>query len=262
LRLQEKMMILTQNQLAPNIFAMKLTGDLVKQMHQPGQFLHIRVPLADLLLRRPISLAEIDRKNNTCTIIYRIEGVGTDYFSKMQAGDKLDIFGPLGVGFDTNVVENQVALIIGGGIGVPPLYELSKQLAKKGAKIIHLFGFASQEVIFYEDEFRALGEVHIATDDGSRGLKGHVGDLLAKLVKKTTDFAAVYACGAINMLKLIDQKFADHPQAYLSMESRMACGMGACYACVCREKEDATGEKALKVCTDGPVFKTGRVVFE
>ncbi|MDR0690754.1 MAG: dihydroorotate dehydrogenase electron transfer subunit [Streptococcaceae bacterium] len=262
MHLQEEMRIVSQHKLAPAIFEMKLAGKLVKEMKQAGQFLHLRVPCPDLLLRRPISLAEIDLKLSTCTIIYRVEGCGTEYFSKMKQGDTLDILAPLGNGFDISVVKpGKSALIIGGGIGVPPLYELSKKLITKSVKVVHLFGFATKEVIFYEEKFRVLGEVRISTDDGSYGVHGHVGDLLEKLEAENFTPDAVYACGASGMLKMVDKKFAMHPYAFISLESRMACGVGACYACVCHKNRDPTGTKSCKVCDQGPVFKTGEVVI-
>jgi len=262
MHLQEEMTIVSQRELASAIFEMKLTGKLVKEMKQAGQFLHIRVPRYDLLLRRPISLAEIDHESGTCTIIYRVEGCGTKYFSKMKQGETLDILGPLGNGFDISMADpGKVVLIIGGGIGVPPLYELSKKLIAKDVKVVHLFGFATKEVIFYEEKFRALGEVRISTDDRSYGLHGHVGDLLKNLESENFTPDAVYACGANGMLKMVDKKFAMHSYAFISLESRMACGVGACYACVCHENGDLTGAKSRKVCDQGPVFKTGKVVI-
>ncbi|MDR1012833.1 MAG: dihydroorotate dehydrogenase electron transfer subunit [Lactobacillales bacterium] len=259
---QEKMKIVSQRKLAPDIFEMKLFGELVKEMKQAGQFLHIRLPRSDLLLRRPISLAKIAHKTKTCTIIYRVQGVGTKYFSKMKQKESLDILGPLGNGFDTSVVnKKEIALIIGGGIGIPPLYELSKRLVAKGAKVIHLFGFATKKVIFYEDKFRNLGEVKIATDDGSYGVHGHVGKLLEQLTAKKLAIAAIYACGASEMLKMVDKKFMTHPHAFLSLESRMACGVGACCACACHKRNDKTRTKSFKVCNQGPVFKTGEIII-
>ncbi|SJZ51169.1 dihydroorotate dehydrogenase electron transfer subunit [Pilibacter termitis] len=259
--LQEKMTIVSQKSLAPRIFEMKLQGDLVQEMNKAGQFIHIKVPSEDKVLRRPISLAKIDKKTNSCTIIYRVEGGGTAIFSKMKAGDTLDVLGPLGNGFDTSVVESgQTALVIGGGIGTPPMYELSRQLKEKGVQVIHLIGFASRDVMFYQDKFLSLGETHFSTDDGSFGLHGHVGLLIDDLLAKGIKPDAVYACGANGLLKAVDEKFAQHPNAYISMEARMACGMGACYACVVHVVGDETGASSLKVCDQGPVFETGRVV--
>lgn len=256
---QEMMEIVQQKQLAPKIFEMTLKGDLVKEMQQPGQFLHILVPRADLLLRRPISLNHIDHETNTCRIIYRVEGEGTRVFSTLSAGDHLDVMGPLGNGFDlSNLHTGDEVFIIGGGIGVPPLYELSKQLVEKGIKPTHFLGFATHEVVYYEKEFNRLGETRIATDDGTYGMHGNVGNLL---LGTKTEPTAVFACGSNGLLKTVEQLFSSHQNVQLSLESRMACGIGACYACVCHTPEDETGTKSVKVCDDGPIFKIGEVII-
>lgn len=256
--LQELMTVVDQKQLAPKIFEMRLTGDLVKEMHIPGQFLHILVPQADLLLRRPISIAEIVPERNECSIIYRIEGAGTEKLSLLKGGDSLDVMGPLGNGFSLETVEKgQTAYIISGGIGVPPLYELSKQLVKKGVEVKHIFGFATKDVIFYEKEFSKLGDIHLATDDGSKGKHGHVGYLLDTFQEKPD---VVYACGSRGLLMAVENRY-ENQNAFLSLEARMACGMGACYACVCPKKSDPTGQSSFKVCDEGPVFKVGEVVL-
>lgn len=258
---QEMMTIVDQKQLAPRIYQLTLTGQLVKEMETPGQFIHIKVPRADLLLRRPISINQINQEEATCTIIYRSEGDGTQYFSTMVPGEQLDVMGPLGNGFDvTCLKEGQTAFIVGGGIGIPPLYELSKQLRQRGIKVVHFLGFASKQVAYFEEEFMALGDTRFATDDGSFGVEGNVGNLLlAALETESPD--AIYACGANGMLKMIAQVFAEHPNVFLSLEQRMACGMGACYACVCHVPEDATGTKSVKVCDEGPIFRASEVIL-
>lgn len=257
---QEMMEIVNQVELAPRIFEMTLKGELTQEMVTPGQFIHIRVPRTDLLLRRPISLAEINQDNQTCKIIYRVEGDGTKYFSQCEIGDKLDCLGPLGNGFDISMVEEKdVVYVIGGGIGVPPLYELGRRLKQKGATIYFLNGFASKEVTYYEEEFKELGELLIATDDGSYGVHGHVGKLIDEVTTKTSSPKAIYACGAPGLLRAVEASFEDHPHVYLSMEERMACGVGACYACVCQSKENPKVNK--KVCDEGPIFKAGEVII-
>lgn len=258
---QEIMTVVRQKELAKNIFELVLHGDLVTEMNQPGQFLHIKVPREDLLLRRPLSLAKIDQEKQECTVIYRVEGAGTDYFSQLPNSAELDVLGPLGHGFPIDFIQPEdVAFVIGGGIGVPPMYQLSRELTAKGAKVIHLLGFANKDVVFYEDEFKALGQTLISTDDGSYGVHGHVGNLLEEALK-TNQAAAVYACGSNGLLKTVNREFLTHPHAYLSLEARMACGMGACYACVVHVEDDETGLQSKKVCSDGPVFETGEVVL-
>lgn len=260
------MNITAQRQLAPRIYELTLQGKLVQEMTTAGQFLHIRVPQVDLLLRRPISLNQVDLTNNTCRIIYRTEGAGTKAFAELKAGDQLDVLGPLGHGFDlSKITAGDLVYIVGGGIGIPPLYELSRQLLALGAQPVHFLGFASQEVMYYQEEFLALGECRFATDDGSFGVQGNVGNLLLAAMHhpdyETKQPAAVFACGNNGLLKTVDQLFQHHPNAQISMEARMACGVGACYACVCHVADDDTGQKSLKVCDEGPVFPVGKVVI-
>lgn len=257
---QEMMEIVEQRLLAPRIYEMTLKGALVQQMNTPGQFLHIRVPRSDLLLRRPISINQIDQKNSTCRIIYRVEGDGTKVFSEMSIGDQLDVLGPLGNGFNLDGFEpGDTVFIVGGGIGVPPLYELSKRLVKKGVQPIHFLGFASKEVTYYEEEFKALGQTLVATDDGSYGTHGHVGHLFEQIEETPK---AVFACGSNGLLKAVEARFYGNvTNVQLSLESRMACGVGACYACVTKVKGDETGLKSLKVCDEGPIFQAGKVVL-
>ncbi|WP_280737822.1 MULTISPECIES: dihydroorotate dehydrogenase electron transfer subunit [unclassified Enterococcus] len=258
---QEMMEIVQQRQLAPRIFEMTLKGQLVQEMQKAGQFIHIRVPRADLLLRRPISLNHVDHTTSTCRIIYRVEGDGTQVFSELKTGAQLDVMGPLGNGFTIdNLQAGDVAFIVGGGIGIPPLYELSKQLIKKGVRPIHFLGYASKEVAYYQAEFDALGETRFATDDGTFGIHGNVGHLLQAAIKEVQP-TAVFACGANGMLKAVETTFLGHQNVQLSLEARMACGMGACYACVCHLKDDTTGSKSVKVCDEGPIFQAGKVAL-
>lgn len=253
-QLQEIMTVVSQREVAYNIFEMVLKGTLVDEMDLPGQFLHLAVPNGAMLLRRPISISSWDKSAKTCTILYRIgdETTGTYELSKLESGAKVDVMGPLGNGFPVaEVTSTDKILIIGGGIGVPPLYELAKQLEKTGCQMTILLGFASENVKILENEFSNLKNVtlKIATDDGSYGTKGHVGMLMNEI-----DFEAdaLYTCGAPAMLKAVAKKYDQLERLYISMESRMACGIGACYACVEHDKEDES--HALKVCEDGPVF--------
>lgn len=257
---QEMMLVVEQKEIAKNIFELTLKGELVKQMETSGQFIHIRVPRSDLLLRRPISLASVSMEESTCKVIYRADGDGTTSISHLTAGNQLDVMGPLGNGFDIEFVEKEdLIFIVGGGIGVPPLYELGKQLAEKEAKIVFMHGFSNKDAVFYEEEFAKLGEVMIITDDGSYCRKGHTGHLIEASLKEYGQPKAVYSCGPTGLLRAVETKFADHPHVYLSMEERMACGVGACYACVCQSKIDPTENK--KVCDEGPVFKSGEIII-
>ncbi|MDQ0221635.1 dihydroorotate dehydrogenase electron transfer subunit [Streptococcus moroccensis] len=256
--LKEDMAIVSQVEIAPRIFRLVLEGQMVEEM-AIGQFLHIRVPDPSKLLRRPISICEIDKDRRQVTLVYRIEGAGTDIISQLEPGSQLDCMGPQGNGFDISGLEpGQTALLIGGGIGVPPLIETAKQLAQKGVKVTAVLGFATQDAVILEDEMARYAEaVYVTTDDGSYGTKGYVSTIVDQLEVYPD---AVYSCGAPGMIRYVDQTFENHPQAFLSLESRMACGMGACYACVVHPKgEDQT--KSQRVCEEGPVFATGSLVL-
>lgn len=258
---QEMMTIIKQEEIAPRIFEMTLKGDLVQEMGESGQFIHIRVPRQDLLLRRPISLNRIHRELGTCRIIYRVEGDGTQIFSEMTAGDVLDVMGPLGRGFDLSQLQaGDQAFIIGGGIGIPPLYELSAQLRQKGVHCHHFLGYATKDAVFYEEAFSQLGSTHVSTDDGSYGFHGNV----CQMVRQAgIEPDAVFSCGSNGLLKAVYQACQGVKNIQLSLEERMACGMGACAACVCRSSEDGPqGQiRTKKVCEDGPVFQAKEVVL-
>lgn len=252
----EVMRVVSQEEIAPAIFELVLEGEMVEAM-KAGQFLHLRVPDDAHLLRRPISISSIDKVKNQCHLIYRIEGSGTAIFSTLKTGDVLDVMGPQGNGFDLSELDNHSkVLLVGGGIGVPPLLEVAKELHERGVKITTVLGFASKNAVILEDELAQYSQVFVTTDDGSYGIKGNVSVVIQEL---ESEFDAVYSCGAPGMMKYINQTFYDHPRAYLSLESRMACGMGACYACVLKVPDSETVSQ--RVCEDGPVFKTGTVVL-
>lgn len=252
----ETMKVVAQEEIAPAIFELVLEGEMVEAM-RAGQFLHLRVPDDAHLLRRPISISSIDKSNKQCRLIYRIEGAGTAIFSTLGQGDTLDVMGPQGNGFDLSDLDEQSqVLLVGGGIGVPPLLEVAKELHARGVKVVTVLGFANKDAVILETELAQYGQVFVTTDDGSYGIKGNVSVVIKDL---DNQFDAVYSCGAPGMMKYINQTFYDHPRAYLSLESRMACGMGACYACVLKVPESETVSQ--RVCEDGPVFRTGTVVL-
>lgn len=252
---QERMTVVSQREIAKNVFEMTLQGQIVQEM-APGQFVHIRVSnMLDPLLRRPISIANIQKEANEFTIIYRAQGRGTNVLSQKQIGDEVDVLGPLGNGFPVDVVQKgETALLVGGGIGVPPLYELSKQLNARGVRTIHVFGFQTEEAAFYEEEFTELGETYYVTDDGSKGFKGFVTDLLNEL---KPEFDVFYSCGPLPMLRALSAMY-ENKKGYLSLEERMGCGIGACFACICKTAE-GQGKGYVKICSDGPVFEKGVV---
>ena len=252
----EVLRVVSQEEIAPAIFELVLEGEMVEAM-KTGQFLHLRVPDDAHLLRRPISISSIDKHKKQCHLIYRIEGSGTAIFSTLKLGDRLDVMGPQGNGFDLSELDNHSkVLLVGGGIGVPPLLEVAKQLHERGVEITTVLGFASKNAVILEDELAQYSQVFVTTDDGSYGIKGNVSVVINEC---DTEFDAIYSCGAPGMMKYINQTFYDHPRAYLSLESRMACGMGACYACVLKVPDSETVSQ--RVCEDGPVFKTGTVVL-
>ena len=255
--MMEDMELIAQEEIEPRIFSMVLKGQMVEQM-LAGQFLHIRVPDDSKLLRRPISISEIDPDSHTCRLIYRVEGGGTAIFSQLPIGSFLSVMGPQGNGFDLKGLgQGARALIIGGGIGVPPLVQVAKELHEQGVEVHSVLGFATKEAVILEEELKQYGQVTITTDDGSYGIQGNVSTVVETL---NDDIDAVYSCGAPGMLKYVNSKFYDHPRAYISMESRMACGMGACYACVVH-LENASQAANKRVCEDGPVFETGTIVM-
>ena len=254
---QEKMRVVEQKSIAVNIFELTLQGQLVQDM-TPGQFVHVKVSdTFEPLLRRPISIANVDKDKNEFTMIYRAEGRGTQILSTNREGQFVDVLGPIGNGFPVEAVKpGQTALLVGGGIGVPPLHELSKQLNARGVKTIHVLGFQTKDVTFYENEFTALGETHYATVDGTLGTKGFVTTVFDEI---KPEFDVFYSCGPLPMLRALEQYYPEK-EGYMSFEERMACGIGACFACVCDTTESQ--EKAyVKVCSDGPVFPKGVVAL-
>jgi dihydroorotate dehydrogenase electron transfer subunit len=253
----ERMTIVHHEPIAKNIYKLTLAGALVQEMNEAGQFVHIKVSeQANPLLRRPLSLCDIDKEASECTILYRKEGTGTTLLSQKKTGDAVDVLGPLGNGFPLEAVQaGQRALLVGGGIGVPPLYELAKRLVNKGVKVTSVLGFQTKDAVFYECKFAEFGETYVATVDGTWGTKGFVTDVIDE---RGLSFDVLYACGPKPMLRALEQKFPNK-EVYLSLEERMGCGIGACFACVCRVPGSDTAYK--KVCSDGPVFKAGEVVL-
>jgi dihydroorotate dehydrogenase electron transfer subunit len=249
--------ITSQKEIAENIYELSVKAKFVEDIQQPGQFVHIRVSNHwDPVLRRPISISSYDKENHEFTMIYRRDGKGTSLLAEKTANMELDILGPLGNGFPVEEAgAGDTALLVGGGIGVPPLYELSKQLTTKGVKVIHILGFQTTSAVFYEQEFLKLGETYITTVDGSHGYKGFVTDVM-----KTLSFDMIFSCGPTPMLRAIEEGYPSH-KVFLSLEERMGCGIGACFACVCKSTDDPNGTSYKKVCTDGPVFRAGEVVI-
>jgi dihydroorotate dehydrogenase electron transfer subunit len=255
----EECIVISNQEIAHNIFELTLKGELVQQMNEPGQFVHLKVSdSVDPLLRRPISIAKIDQANDMFTMIFRAEGNGTKLLAQKKVGDVVDVLGPLGNGFPVEEAKaGSTALLVGGGIGVPPLYELSLRLKMRNVNVIHVLGFATKDAVFYEQKFAELGETFIVTVDGTHGEKGFVTDVISA---QNLSFETLYTCGPTPMLRALETAYPEK-NVYLSLEERMGCGIGACFACVCRTQEDPTGYTYKKVCTDGPVFKGGEVLI-
>ncbi|PEE70070.1 dihydroorotate oxidase B electron transfer subunit [Bacillus thuringiensis] len=256
---KQNMIVVNQKEIAKNIYELVLQGTLVQQMNEPGQFVHIKVAEGIApLLRRPISICNVDQEKNEFTMLYRAEGQGTKTLATRKQGEMVDVLGPLGHGFPVEEAEpGQTALLVGGGIGVPPLYELSQRLVAKGVRVIHILGFQTKDVVFYEEKFAELGDTYVATVNGTHGTKGFVTDVIDNY---GIDFDILYSCGPLAMLRALEGRYKEK-KAYISLEERMGCGIGACFACVCHLQEDPSGHSYKKVCSDGPVFPIGEVVL-
>ena len=236
--------IVTNTALTASVYQMTLRGDTAA-ITAPGQFVNIK--LAGRFLRRPISVNDV--VGDTLTIIYKVVGKGTEDMSRMTAGDKLDILSGLGNGYDT-AVSGDKPLLLGGGVGVPPLYMLAKKLIAEGKQVSVVLGFNRADEVFFEDEFRALGaDVTVTTADGSHGTKGFVTDALPAA------YSYVYTCGPEPMLKAVFAKTASSGQ--YSFEARMGCGFGACMGCSCKT---VTGNK--RICKEGPVLRKEEILWE
>lgn len=236
--------IIENTPLTESVYKMTLSGD-VSAITAPGQFVNIK--LDGLFLRRPISVCDVS--DNTLTIIYKVVGKGTEKMSHMTEGT-LDILTGLGNGYDLTISSDKPVLL-GGGVGVPPMYLLARKLIEQGKKVSVILGFNTEAEVFYEEEFRALGaEVTVTTVDGSYGVKGFVTDAL-----KEMDYTYFYTCGPEPMLKAVYKTSATSGQ--MSFEERMGCGFGACMGCSCKT---LTGSK--RICKEGPVMRKEEILWE
>lgn len=231
--------------LTENVYKMKLKGD-VSAVTNPGQFVNIQ--LDGLYLRRPISVCDLEK--DSVTIIYKVVGKGTEQMAKMHSGEKLDVLTGLGNGYDLSLA-GDYPVLLGGGVGVPPMYLLAKRLIAAGKHVSVILGFNTQKEIFFEEEFKKIGaEVTVATADGSYGVKGFVTDAL-----KNMQYSYFYTCGPEPMLKAIYK--ASNTSGQMSFEKRMGCGFGACMGCSCKT---ITGYK--RICKEGPVMKKEEILWE
>lgn len=246
--------VLSQECIAEGIYDMRLETDLASGA-VPGQFILVYPKDRSTLLPRPISICEAEPEKNMLRIVYRTVGSGTTEFSTYREGDTVSILGNLGNGFPVEKAEGRKAFLIGGGIGIPPLLQLARKI--EGAKDI-VAGYRTDE-LFLKEDLEKYGQVHIATEDGSAGTGGNVMNAIEKL-GLTADI--IYACGPMPMLRAV-KAYAEEKgiEAYISLEERMACGVGACLGCVCRTRniDHHSHVNNARICTDGPVFEAKEV---
>ena len=243
--MKEGKWILEENrEIARNVFRMTLRGD-ARDITRPGQF--VNICLEGLFLRRPISVC--DWEADRLTLIYKTVGRGTEQMSRLAPGTELDLLTGLGNGYDLDPAGDHPVLL-GGGVGVPPLYGLARRLRERGTAVTAVLGFNTREEVFGEEAFRTLGcETLLATADGSAGLRGFVTDALPK------DYSYFYACGPLPMLKAVCR--VSRTEGQLSLEERMGCGFGACMGCSMETRE---GPK--RICREGPVFRKEELLWE
>ena len=252
---KETAKILSQNKIADGIYSMWIETTAAKEA-KPGQFIDVYVNDDSKLLPRPISICEV--KDDSLRIVYRVVGGGTKIMSTYQEGDEIQIIGSLGNGFD---MRDGKAILVGGGIGIPPMVELAKNLSEKIGKenVVSVMGYRDE--LFLVDELEQFSTVVIATEDGSTGTKGTVIDALNE---NGVDGDVLYACGPIPMLKALkDWANGKGIECQISLEERMACGIGACLACVCKtkKKDEHSNVCNKRICKDGPVFDANEIDF-
>ena len=258
MKYQETALIKEQREIAPGVYSLWLQTEHIAEEARPGQFVSVYCHDESRLLPRPISICEIDKENGRLRVVYRVTGpkTGTEEFSKLKAGDIIPVIGPLGNGFPYEKAEGKKVFLMGGGIGVPPILELAKQMDCEKKQIV--VGYRDAQT-FLKEEFEQSGELYISTEDGSVGTKGNVMDAIRE---NALEADMIYACGPTPMLRAIKQYAEENGiECYISLEERMACGIGACLACVCKSKEkDAhSNVNNKRICKDGPVFLSTEV---
>ena len=256
--------VISQKEIAPGIFDMWLKTEIAQEAGA-GQFIGVFSPDKSTLLPRPISICEVNKEEGSLRLVYRIAGKGTAEFSKSVAGDTLEVLGVLGNGYDLEVLQGKTVMLMGGGIGIPPMLELAKELFMQNEKlaaegkpeckteIIVVVGYRDAQT-FLKEDLEKYGRVVIASEDGSVGTKGNVMNAVAEEGLKAN---AICSCGPMPMLRAI-KKYAEEASipAYISLEEHMACGVGACLGCVVKTKEidHHSHVNNARICTDGPVF--------
>lgn len=242
-------MVVSQEQLAPGIYDMWIRTELAKEA-KSGQFLGVYPKDKSHLLPRPISICEVNRKEELLRIVYRVAGDGTEEFSHYCKGETVNLLGVLGNGFPTEEGKGKRVFLMGGGIGIPPMVQLARELEGTGTAIL---GYRDEK-LFLKEDLERYSKVYVATEDGSVGSRGNVMDAIRE---NGLEADVIFACGPMPMLRAI-KKYAEEKKipAYISLEERMACGVGACLGCVCKttKKDHHSHVNNTRICTDGPVF--------
>ncbi len=249
--------VLSQNMIGPDIYDLWLATEMAGEA-AAGQFVGVYTGEADSLLPRPISICEVDREKGALRLVYRIAGRGTARFAGWKPGQEVFLLGLLGNGFPIEAAKGKRAVLMGGGIGIPPMLQLAKELKATGREAVIIPGYRDNH-LFLKEDLEQYGPVHVATEDGSVGTKGNV---LTVMEEKELLAEVIMACGPMPMLRAI-KRYAEEKGilAYISLEERMACGVGACLGCVCKttRKDAHSHVNNARICTEGPVFEAGEV---
>lgn len=252
-----KAKVLSQKRIAPDIYDMWLETDMAKEA-KAGTFIGVYPADASLLLPRPISICEADKERGALRLVYRTAGKGTKEFSTWQEETEVSILGVLGNGFPVSEGAGKRCILMGGGIGIPPMVQLAKELSAAGTEPVIVAGYRDNR-LFLKEDLERYGKVWIATEDGSCGVRGNV---LTVMEKEQINGDVIMACGPMPMLRAI-KGYAEQKQikSYISLEERMACGVGACLGCVCRttRKDSHSHVNNARICTEGPVFDAKEV---
>ena len=261
--IQEKCRVLDHQQLSPQHYKLTLASPYISSHAEPGQFVNVKCAEGyDPLLRRPLSIHRISKEHKRFELLYEVVGKGTELLSHSSVGSEIDILGPLGKGFTVNP-DKKISILVAGGMGVAPLLFLAEYLKNKVKVLYILIGAKSRDLVLCEEEFKNISDqVLIATDDGSYGKKGFISDLLLNFLNdqlgtRDAGLATIYSCGPQPMLRAIsDLAFQKKIDCQVSMEQKMACGIGTCLGCVIQTKD---GYK--KVCDEGPVFDGKDIIW-